>query len=324
MARRYVRDNRGRFASVGATARGGRLRTAAGNKRDTQTKAISGGKPGGTVGKPKGLKLGAIKPRPAASPPAQKASRSARGESKLQNKTGKKADIQLRRAKPGGEYGPDGHWYPGGSFINPGKYAGIKPIVGAGKAGLQTQNGKGGRDAETRIIRNREPAPRSLTPPGRGLDAKKGMNKTAQKLNQEFFGSNGYLSQNMERDFRQAGTKDRAPIDNTRYLGALASRLSEKELRRRTAVAIKGLDKRQRRYYIQDIQDARRNIGMTRFGVPKVGASDKQLLNAIRFDTAARNLAGQRVMRGRRGSRNSFEEYAWVTNAMLSSSRKRK
>jgi len=47
MARRYSRDNRGRFASggssgggggkVGATARGGRLRTAAGNKRATQT-----------------------------------------------------------------------------------------------------------------------------------------------------------------------------------------------------------------------------------------------------------------------------------------------
>lgn len=56
MARRYTRDNRGRFASVGATARGGRLRTAAGNKRATQTKQISGAKPSGTVAKPKGLK----------------------------------------------------------------------------------------------------------------------------------------------------------------------------------------------------------------------------------------------------------------------------
>lgn len=39
MARRYARDNRGRFASTGtgATARGGRLKTAAGNKRATQT-----------------------------------------------------------------------------------------------------------------------------------------------------------------------------------------------------------------------------------------------------------------------------------------------
>jgi hypothetical protein len=40
MARRYTRDNRGRFSSTGATARGGRLRTAAGNKRKTQTAII--------------------------------------------------------------------------------------------------------------------------------------------------------------------------------------------------------------------------------------------------------------------------------------------
>jgi hypothetical protein len=39
MARKYSRDNRGRFASkgAGATARGGRLKTASGNKRGTQT-----------------------------------------------------------------------------------------------------------------------------------------------------------------------------------------------------------------------------------------------------------------------------------------------
>lgn len=56
MARRYTRDNRGRFASVGATARGGRLRTAAGNKRETVTGRLSGVQPKGTIGKPKGLK----------------------------------------------------------------------------------------------------------------------------------------------------------------------------------------------------------------------------------------------------------------------------
>jgi hypothetical protein len=97
MARKYVRDNRGRFASggSGATARGGRLRTASGNKRATQTmkaagtggvikgrtartvagekvmakmakrapaaKRISAARPGGTVAKPKGLKPGVIK-----------------------------------------------------------------------------------------------------------------------------------------------------------------------------------------------------------------------------------------------------------------------
>lgn len=97
MARKYARDNRGRFASGGggATARGGRLKTASGNKRATQTmkaagaggvikgrtartvagekvmakmgkrapaaKRISAARPGGTVAKPKGLKPGAIK-----------------------------------------------------------------------------------------------------------------------------------------------------------------------------------------------------------------------------------------------------------------------
>ena len=45
MARRYVRDNRGRFATTGATARGGRLRTASGNKRKTQTMKAATGEP---------------------------------------------------------------------------------------------------------------------------------------------------------------------------------------------------------------------------------------------------------------------------------------
>jgi len=60
--RRYARDNRGRFASVGATARGGRLKTAGGNKRATVTvKAKGGGN--GTIAKPKGLKPGTLKPK---------------------------------------------------------------------------------------------------------------------------------------------------------------------------------------------------------------------------------------------------------------------
>ena len=67
MARRYSRDNRGRFASGGggATARGGRLRTAAGNKRKTQTMEARGAKIASTIGKPKGQKPGAIKSKPA-------------------------------------------------------------------------------------------------------------------------------------------------------------------------------------------------------------------------------------------------------------------
>jgi len=51
MARKYSRDNRGRFAGAGggATARGGRLRTAAGNKRKTQTMQAAGAKAAGAI-----------------------------------------------------------------------------------------------------------------------------------------------------------------------------------------------------------------------------------------------------------------------------------
>ena len=65
MARKYARDNRGRFASkgTGATARGGRLKTASGNKRQTQTMQAAGGQKG-TIGKPRGLKPEAIKAKP--------------------------------------------------------------------------------------------------------------------------------------------------------------------------------------------------------------------------------------------------------------------
>jgi len=69
MARKYVRDNRGRFSSVGATARGGRLRTASGNKRATVT--AKGPKRANTVAKPAGLKPGALAARRTARPPAK-------------------------------------------------------------------------------------------------------------------------------------------------------------------------------------------------------------------------------------------------------------
>ena len=65
MARKYSRDNAGRFASggTGATARGGRLKTASGGKRATQTSQIAAAPKAGTVAKPKGLKQGAVTAR---------------------------------------------------------------------------------------------------------------------------------------------------------------------------------------------------------------------------------------------------------------------
>lgn len=62
MGRKYVRDNRGRFASVGATARGGRLKTAGGNKRATVTARAQGAK-GSRVARPKGYKPDSVAAR---------------------------------------------------------------------------------------------------------------------------------------------------------------------------------------------------------------------------------------------------------------------
>ena len=63
MARKYSRDNRGRFASsgTGATARGGRLKTASGSKRATQTSQMTAAPRAGTVGKG-GKARGSVKP----------------------------------------------------------------------------------------------------------------------------------------------------------------------------------------------------------------------------------------------------------------------
>jgi hypothetical protein len=75
MARRYSRDNRGRFAPAGsgATARGGRLKTAAGNKRATVTSKsgmvaqgrMTGAPLKGTIGKTSNARLNMGLTRPA-------------------------------------------------------------------------------------------------------------------------------------------------------------------------------------------------------------------------------------------------------------------
>ena len=88
--RKYSRDNKGRFASTGsggATARGGRLLTAKGNKRTARalagkTKTIEAAGQKGVLAKPKGLKPGSIKPKAAAATkPVAKKSRFTPSES---------------------------------------------------------------------------------------------------------------------------------------------------------------------------------------------------------------------------------------------------
>lgn len=95
MARRYSRDNRGRFApaGAGATARGGRLRTASGKKRATQTKEIAADKPAGTIKKKRTAKPAPAAPVPAPQPrltPREKAKRLGARPERMNESPGKR------------------------------------------------------------------------------------------------------------------------------------------------------------------------------------------------------------------------------------------
>ena len=111
--RKYTRDNNGRFASTGtgATARGGRLLTAKGNKRKTQAITATGQK--GVLAKPKGLKPGSIKPKAvAAAKPATRKDQLAAGAKK---RTAQADRIDAKVKKLEGEYrGKDAAFYTQG------------------------------------------------------------------------------------------------------------------------------------------------------------------------------------------------------------------
>lgn len=116
---RLTRDNAGKITSVGgsgATARGGRLKTAAGNKRAMQTAKVSGGRPAGTMkGKVKrdagaADKAGRIKtaaPKPAAGSLAANKIEMAKGRASVmqgrkdaQNKQLKEINAKIKEAGP--------------------------------------------------------------------------------------------------------------------------------------------------------------------------------------------------------------------------------
>ena len=92
--RKYVRDSIGRFATTGATARGGRLKTKSGKKRATQTvKAKTGGKPSGAI-------KGKIKRDPGAAKPAAAKPTSARdaATARLKIKTATRRKLKADRS----------------------------------------------------------------------------------------------------------------------------------------------------------------------------------------------------------------------------------
>ena len=103
---RLTRDNAGKITSVGgsgATARGGRLKTAAGNKRAMQTAKVSGGNRAGTIkGKVKrdpGAMSKVEQSKAAAKPAAPKAARPRRQvtETQLGNAAKRAKKVEISR-----------------------------------------------------------------------------------------------------------------------------------------------------------------------------------------------------------------------------------
>lgn len=106
-----------------------------------------------------------------------------------------KVIVQLRRAKPGGEHGPDGHWYPGGAWMSEGRYVGAKPVGGQGQGDARDQKEKPKDDREQRVVKPKRPSfpERPLKPKGEGLSRPKGLKKMAAKNDELFFGDDGYI-----------------------------------------------------------------------------------------------------------------------------------
>jgi hypothetical protein len=136
--RKYVRDNRGRFATTGATARGGRLKTKSGKKRATQTvKAKTGGKPAGTL-KAKPKSEGQKYAKRVQAGKDLKRSQSTAREKKFFAETQKRLDAaplaQSRAAKPAAAKPTAAKVTRTGSRINAGRKADRKASLSVNKA----------------------------------------------------------------------------------------------------------------------------------------------------------------------------------------------
>jgi hypothetical protein len=231
-------------------------------------------------------------------------------------KTGRKpsVEVKLRRAKPGGEYGPDGHWYPGGSWMSEGEYVGAKPAQaqGAGQ-GAAAGSGTSGEDRTPRVVRPKEKPARvqPTEPKGEGLPRPKGLKKTAEKNDQEFFNDRGYISEGLRYGD--------GSLDGSLFQAAVAQRMTAEELNWATdqIVRMTGVDRSEITYGLEtdirvygsdkDVLDYKRSMARNQLS----GVDDERLKAAIIFMEASRYLGSsspaQQRLKARRGAAEDEE-----------------
>jgi hypothetical protein len=210
-----------------------------------------------------------------------------------------KVIVQLRRAKPGGETGPDGHWYPGGAWMSEGSFVGAKPLkLGEGEAGGQGEQATGG-DREPRVIRNKRPSfpERPIKPKGEGLPRPTGLKKMAAKNDELFFGNDGYIL------YPRRQPSDKTPgLGGSLFEAAVTQRMSTDELNWATEQikqqAYRSTDPERRKFFDDQMADIDDEIA--RYGGPEAyGGPDGHRWTARTQLTgvdAERYIAGQRFM----------------------------
>ena len=242
-------------------------------------------------------------------------------------KSGVKVDIQ--RAKPGGEYGPDGHWYAGGAWMSQGKFVGGKQQTTGSGEQPASATGTEGSGASQRVIRNKEKPRREqpIEPKGKGLDQPVGLKKTAAKNDEDFFNDKGFVL--------YPRPKGAAGLNGMLFDAAVIQRMSREELDWATdQILTMGKVKRSELTVVDDLENA-----ATRFGSEKdylnyqrgfvrnqlIGVDDERLKAGLIFMEASRNLghtspAQQRLRARRKTTENPPErkgeqgDWVWGLN----------
>jgi len=258
--------------------------------------------------------------------PKQKRSPVGQAQSK---KGGKKVDVQIKRAAAGGEYGPDGHFYPAGAWMPLGKFKGGDSAKGKGMgADQQQQQGKDGGGARVVGSRQQKKDPPPLFPTGQARSSTVKISSRGARNVDKYYGNQGYYSG------YKRGKDGRVEMPGTGLwnpISALAARIAPKEVGKAIARLRKAAkNKKEFDYGVAEARAGLRGWGGDNFaydrqrreGLLPKGMTSNQFLRAGQLEAAIAAIAGQRASR-QNNRRNVSEEFAWILNNILGSRARR-
>lgn len=240
-------------------------------------------------------------------------------------KGGKRVDVQIKRAGAGGEYGPDGHFYPAGSWMPVGQFQGGKQLkpTGNGNAPGGKKEGEGGDSGRVRVIKQK-PRPRPPLQPAKDTPLPSvDISERGRRNMIDYFRNGFYTNYRKQREDRielgPRGTLEEA---------ALAARLPPKQVG--AAIArLRRMAKDKKEFdaaiaWERDIAK-RRGYGydeMKRGGYLPRGTTRNQYFRLAQLDGAINRIVAERAAR-RNNRRTSTEDYIWALNNILGTRVKR-